>query len=187
MEWRPNGVNVATPITIPAGKSEGEYLLGASRTATAGSYEVSLTAVSGAGRANYYDTANRTYVASQPFRLTVAEPHVEGRFSRTSIERGKTADLVCKLNHLKPFTGQAKATLARLPRGVELVEATREIASQDKEVTFTLRATEDCLVGSYTGIVLDVTVFDEGQSMRQLSGSGILRIDPERGVKAAAK
>ncbi len=73
-------------------------------------------------------------------------------------------------------------TLARLPRGVELVEATREITSADKEVTFTLRATADALVGNYQGVVLDVTVTDNGQSVRQLSGSGVLRIDAERGA-----
>jgi hypothetical protein len=181
MEWRPNGVNSSTPITIPAGKSDGEYLLGAARNATAGVYQVTLTAVSGASRAGYNDTADRVYVASLPFKLTVAEPNVEGRFARTSIERGKTAQVVCKLNHLKPFAGKARATLARLPRGVELVESAREITSEDKEVAFTLRATEDCLVGSYQGIALDVTVVEDGQATRQLSGFGMLRIDAERG------
>ena len=83
----------ATPISIPGDKAEGEYLLGAARNATAGAYQVVLTAVSGATRASYYDTSNRTYVASKAFNLTVAEPHIEGRLVRTSIERGKTAEL----------------------------------------------------------------------------------------------
>jgi hypothetical protein len=91
------------------------------------------------------------------------------------------------LNQLQPFEGKAKATLARLPRGVELVEAEREITSQDKEVSFTLRATSEALVGNYQGIVLDVTVIHNGQAVRQLSGSGILRIDAERGVPAKTK
>lgn len=187
MEWKPNGVSSATPLSLPSGKSEGEYLLGAARNATAGAYQVTLTAVTGESRANYNDRADRTYVASKPFLLTVAEPHLEARFPRTSIERGKTAQLVCKLNHLKPFSGKARATLARLPRGVELVEPVREVTSEDKEVSFTLRATEDCLVGSYQGVVLDLTVVDDGQTLRQLSGSGMLRVDAERGVKPAAK
>ena len=32
---------------------------------------------------------SRTFVASQPFKLAVAEPHVEARIPRTSIERGQ--------------------------------------------------------------------------------------------------
>ncbi|MBI5757770.1 MAG: PPC domain-containing protein [Planctomycetales bacterium] len=187
MEWRPNGVSSATPITVKSGQTEGEYQIGAQRNATAGAYQVTLTAVSGGDRPGYYDNSNRTYVAAQPFKLLVAEPHIEARFNRTSIERGKTAQLVCKLNHLKPFEGKAKATLARLPRGVELVDPVREITSDDKEISFTLRATEECLVGGYQGITLDLTVVEDGQSVRQLSGYGTLRIDSERGVRAAAK
>jgi hypothetical protein len=187
LEWRPNGVNTATPVTVPPDKTEGEYLIGAARNATAGSYQVTLTATNGPARANYNDPANRTYVAAKPFKLAVAEPHIEGRFVRTSIERGKTADLVCRLNHLKPFAGKAKVTLARLPRGVVMVEPTREITVEDKEVVFTLRATEDCLLGNYQGVALDVTVVEDGHATRQLSGFGMLRIDPERGARASVK
>lgn len=187
MEWKPNGVSTGTPITIRTEKSEGEYLLGAARNATAGSYQVTLSAVSGAQRPAYRDGANRTYVSTKPFKLLVAEPHIDAKFARASIERGKTANLTVKLNHLKPFEGKAKATLVRLPRGIELVEPVREITSEDKEVTFTLKATDECLTGGYQGMTLEVTVVEDGQSVKQLSGTGTLRIDAERGVKAAMK
>jgi hypothetical protein len=185
MDWRPSGINTATPVTVPANKSEGEYLIGASRNASAGKYSIALTAVSGSGgriRRNN-DGTDRTYVASKPFALTIAEPHVEARIARTSIERGKTATIVCKLNHLQAFEGKAEATLARLPRGVELVEPIREITAKDKEVSFTLRATSEALVGNYQGVTLDITVMDKGQKIRQLTGYGQLRIDTERGAK----
>jgi hypothetical protein len=187
MEWRPTGLNTAVPVTVPAGATEGTYLLGAARNAAAGSHQVTLTAMSGSARRGYNDGDGRTYVASRPFKLTIAEPHVEARIARTSIERGKTATLVCKLNHLQPFTGTAKVTLARLPRGVELVEPVKEITSADKEVSFTLRATPESLVGNYQGVVLDVTVTDHGQAVRQLTGSGMIRVDAERGAKPKDK
>jgi hypothetical protein len=185
MEWRPGGVNAATPVTVRDGETQGEYLIGAARNAVAGTYSVTLTAVSGGERPGYYDSANRTYVAARPFKLTVAEPHIEARFARTSIERGKTAEVKCRLNHLKPIEGKAKATLTRLPRGVVLVGPPRELTAADKEISFTVQATEDCLVGSYQGIAMDLTVIDDGQPVRQLSGSGTLRIDPPRGTKSA--
>jgi hypothetical protein len=187
MEWKPNGVSTGTPITMRVEKSEGEYLLGAARNATAGSYQVTLSAVSGAQRPAYRDGANRTYVSTKPFKLLVAEPHIDAKLARASIERGKTANITVKLNHLKPFEGKAKATLVRLPRGVELVEPVREISSEDKEVTFTLKATDECLTGGYQGITLEMTVIEDGQAVKQLSGYGTLRIDAERGVKAAMK
>lgn len=186
MEWRPGGITGSTPITIPAEKDAGVYLLGASKNATAGTYPVTLTASSGGAR-SYYDTSDRSYVASPPFKLTVSEPHLEGRFARTSIERGKTVELVCKLNHLKPFTGTAKATLARLPRGVELVEPMHEIKADDKQVVFVLKATEDALLGNYQGVALDVTVVEDDQPLRQISGNGMLRVDSQRGPAANTK
>lgn len=187
MEAKPTGISSATPFTVAADQTEGTYLIGAARNATAGAHQVTLTAMTGAGRRGYNDGEGRIYVASQPFRITVAEPHVEARIVRTSIERGKTATLVCKLNHLQPFTGKAKATIARLPRGIELVDANREITSADKEVTFTLRATPEALLGNYQGIVLDLTVIENGQAVRQLSGGGQLRVDAERGVQPKNK
>lgn len=187
MEWKPNGISTGTPVAVPPGKTEGEYMLGAARNATAGTYPVTLTVTNGNERPGYRDGANRIYVAAKPFKLTVAEPHIDAKFPRASIERGKTANLTVKLNHLKPFEGKAKATLARLPRGVQLVEPIREITPEDKEVTFTLRATEECLTGGFQGLTLDLTVTEDGQAVRQLSGSGTLRIDTERGVAAASK
>lgn len=186
MEYKPNGVNTATPITVKSGQTEGEYLLSAAKNASAGTYLLTLTAVAGASKSNYYDTSDRTYIAAHPFKLSVAEPHLEGKIGRTSIERGKTADLVCKLTQLKPFPGKAKATLARLPRGVVLETPTKEITSQTKEVTFKLRATDESLVGSYQGVALEVTVVEDGQATKQLSGYGTLRVDAERGAQVSA-
>ena len=64
----------------------------------------------------------------------MAEPHIDAKIARISIERGKTTTLVCKLTALQQFEGKAKATLARLPRGIELVEPFQEISATDKEV-----------------------------------------------------
>lgn len=186
MDWKPTGINTGTPVTVTGDKTEGSYLLGAARNATAGKYSVTLTAVSGSGgrvRRNN-DGTDRTYVATKPFAVTVSEPHVEAKIARTSIERGKTATLVCKLTHLQKFEGKAIATLTRLPRGIELVEATKEISAGDKEVTFNLKATSEALVGNYQGVAVDLTVIENGQKVRQLSGYGLLRIDAERGAKS---
>ncbi len=190
MDWKPTGVSTAVPVTVPAGQTAGTYTLGAARNAAAGVHLLTLTATSGSGgkrKRGIYNAADVTYVASQPFKLTVAEPHVEAKIPRASVERGKTATVVCKLTHLQAYEGKAKATLARLPRGVELVEAVKEIAPGDKEVAFAVRATPEALVGNYQGIVLDLTVIDHGQPVRQLSGAGLLRVDAERGTPAKAK
>lgn len=182
MEWRPNGVTAATPLLIRPDQQAGEYLISAARNATAGVYQVVMTAVSGSERPGYYDGANRTYVATKMFKLVVAEPHLDAKFARSSVERGKTGQVVVKLNKLRPFDGKAVATLARLPRGVQLVDKNKEVTADDKEVSFTVQATDEALVGSYQGITLDLTVVEDGQAVRQLCGYGLLRVDAQRGV-----
>src|SRR5262249_13184668 len=68
MDWKPTGISTATPVTVPEGQTEGISLLGASRNASAGAPQVTLTAVSGgAGRRRYNDTETRIYTASQMF------------------------------------------------------------------------------------------------------------------------
>src|SRR5205085_236996 len=66
MDWKPTGISTATPVTVPAGQTEGTYLLGAARNAAAGAHQVALTAMSGSARVGYADGGNRTYIASQP-------------------------------------------------------------------------------------------------------------------------
>jgi hypothetical protein len=186
MEWKPNGINTVTPLSLKPEESEGEYLISAARNGTAGSYRVSLTAVNGNYQMQYRDPSERVYVSSKPFTLTIAEPHLDAKFARASVERGKTSKLVVTLNHLKPFSGKARASLARLPRGVEVLEEYQEFTAEDKEVTFTLKASNESLVGNYRGMTLDVTVDDGGQPVRQFTGYGSLRIDSQRGGKPAS-
>ena len=94
----------------------------------------------------------------------MAEPHVDAKIARTSIERGKTATLVCKLDPpaavRRQGQGDPRPPAARHRAG----RADAEITSADKEVTFTLRATPEALVGNYQGVVLDLTVIDNGQA-----------------------
>jgi len=186
MEWKPNGINTVTPLSLAAGEVEGEYVISAARNAAAGTYLVSLTAVNGNYQPQYRDPTERMYLSCKPFSLKVAEPHLDARFARASVERGKTSELVVTLNHLKPFSGKAKIVLTRLPRGVEVLEPFREISAADKQVTFTLKATEDSLVGSYKGMTLDVTVEEDGQPVRQFTGTGTLRVDAQRAGKPAS-
>jgi hypothetical protein len=52
-------------------------------------------------------------------------------------------------------------------------------------VTFTLRATEECLVGSYQGLTLDLSVIEDGQTgSADCAVRVTLRVDAERGVAA---
>ena len=87
---------------------------------------------------------------------------------------------VVMANGARPGTPGDPARVA-----AQIVEPFQEITTDSKEVIFTLRATEECLVGSYQGLTLDLSVIEDGQTVRQLCGSGTLRVDAERGVARA--
>ena len=123
---------------------------------------------------------------SSPFvDLRISEPYLSVQIPRASVERGQRGKIVCELKQNKAFSGEAVCALKRLPHGVTVVEPLPKITSQDKTVTFQIDAAPEALVGLYKEIFCEVTLIENGQSIRQQSGSGVLRVDPTRGVKAA--
>jgi hypothetical protein len=133
----------------------------------------------------FYSGVGRRRVSSKFVDLTVGEPYLTMNIHRTAVERGSRAEIVCDVKQLKPFSGQASAALRRLPNGISLLEPLPRIAASDKQVKFTVEVTPDVLVGQYNGIVCEVTFEENGQSIRQQTGSGVLRVDPARGSSAA--
>jgi len=104
---------------------------------------------------------------------------------RTAVESGQTAELTGAVKPNKGFKGTATAVLKHLPKGVQMVEPGPTITPQDTTVTFKIKASPDALAGLYKDIQCEVTVVEDGQSLRQVTGSSILRVDPARSAVAA--
>ena len=81
---------------------------------------------------------------------------------------------------IQPLPGNATAKLVRLPKGVQLISPVT-IKPDSKEIRFPIRATADCLIGQYKEIGCEILIQQNGQTIAQQSGSGVLRIDAERG------
>jgi hypothetical protein len=41
------------------------------------------------------------------------------------------------------------------------------------------------LLGLYKDVACEITIVEDGQSIKQHSGSGVLRVDPARGLSAS--
>ena len=117
-------------------------------------------------------------VSSGFFDLVVTSPYVAIKFPSGTIRRNQTAELKCKVEHLQSFTGIARVSLLGLPKGVTTVGEDCHIASDTEEITFTLKATEEALLGQYKELKCEVTYNIDGQSIRQVSQNGTLRVDP---------
>lgn len=174
-DWLPNGVSKEGVLTIPADKTEAAFKIQANDKAPAGVYKVAMNASTTDGDA--YSGVGRVRVSSAFIDLKVAEPYLTIDLQRTSVERGKQALLVGVLKQNKPFPGKATITLRQLPKGVKMLEPAPTIGSKDTEVIFHLAADIDALAGLYKGIGCEVAITEEGQTIRQHTGSGILRVD----------
>ena len=180
-DWLPKGVNKQPPLIIEEGKDEALYQISARSDAVPGDYTFSIT-----GRENEVEggsvrsAAGYHYMCSPDIALKIAEPYLDLTLERAAIERGKSGEMVAKIAHRKPFEGEAEVMLGRLPFGVKQWKPFPKIKAGDETVTFKVEVTKDCLVEQYRDIYCEVAIPVEGQVIRQQTGNGVLRVDPER-------
>jgi len=179
-EWLPQDVSPQPPLVIPAGENAGSYQLRAGKIASLETFPLALTGREDEG-GSVLAAAGLHFVCSPPVPVTVGEPHFLVTLLRAAIERGKQATLTAEIIQQRPFDGEAELRLGRLPYGVTLVEPIPRITRADTKATFHLQAQDDALLGMYQDIFCEALVPDQGQQIREESGSGTLRIDPKRG------
>lgn len=185
VDWVPPGVEREAPVVVPSGQGEVQLRIRAGADAAVGIHRLSVTGMSGKSEVgNFLSPVGRFRTSSAFVDLTVSEPYLVAAVRRSAVERGQRAEVVCDLTHAKPLPGPATATLRRLPAGVTLVDPLPTIRPGDKQVAFTVEASRDALVGQYKDIACEVTVTENGQSIRQQTGSGTLRVDPARDTPA---
>ena len=179
MDWLPQGVNQQPPLIIPAGETSGIYSLSAGSGANTGEYNLSITGREDEG-GHVRSGAGFHYVCSPFVRLSVGDPYLTIKLARAAIERQKVGTIEAELQQHKPFDGEAALTLGRLPFGVKQLPPYPLVRSSDTSVSFQVEVTADCLVGQYKEIYCEVAITDGGQTIRQQTGSGVLRVDAER-------
>jgi hypothetical protein len=182
-DWLPSNVSKEPAVTVPGDKSEALFKIRADYKAAAGLYKIAMNATTKGG--DSYSGVGRIRVSSPFVDLKVSEPFLGVDLQRASVQRGQRGQIVGIVKHNHPFEGKATASLKRLPHGVKLVEPAPQITSKDEKVVFQIEADQDALVGLYKDISCEVTVIENGQSVRQQTGSGVLRVDPTRAVTAS--
>lgn len=174
-DWVPGGVEGEPTVTIPAGQNEGVLRLSATGSAAPDTYRLALTASTTGG--SYYLGAGRIRASSDFIDITVAQPYVELKADPASLRRGETSRVIWKVDHKKPFEGEAATTLLGLPKGVSVTKAP-VLKAGDRELVFEISATTEALLGQYKELGCEIVVNEGGQAIRQRTGKGILRVDP---------
>jgi hypothetical protein len=171
MLWTPPGVTAAVTHAIPEGQNEAYYPMNADGNAQARSWKLAVLGEADAGR-------GPVWVSSQPATLPVASPYVAVKIEMATAIQGQPADVVCKLEHLKPFEGKAKLLLHGLPPACAAEAAEREITKDDKEVVFQVKTAAATPVAQHKTLFCQVLVPDQGEQVcHNTGGGGILRVD----------
>ena len=177
--WNPNGVGSQPTLEIPAGESEAVYRFTASANAAPATWQVALQARTLPPNPKDVAGTGQIQVSSPFFDLTVASPYVKLASEPIAIRRGASAKFVWKVSPVHPFKADASARLSGLPKGIRVSEPGPILKPDSQELVFDLQADDTALLGQYKAIGVELTFREEGQEIRQRTGAGVLRIDPE--------
>jgi len=176
--WLPPNVSPSPTVTIPANETEGDFKIQANDKTALGTYQIAMNASTTDG--DSFSGYGRIRVSSQFAALRISDSYIAVNLQRTSIERGRESEIVGTLKETTPFNGRATLNLLHLPKGVTLEGPAPQITSSDNRVVFHVKASSDALLGLYRDIVCEVTLSENGQLIKQNTGSGVLRVDPAK-------
>jgi hypothetical protein len=90
---------------------------------------------------------------------------------------GKNTNVVATVDHIEPFTGEARVILHALPHGVKSNE--KKITTTSSEITFPLEVAKDARKGKHANLFCQVIITKDGHPIPHNVGQGgTLRIDP---------
>ncbi len=178
-DWIPPGVGVQPTTIIPAGESEAVLRITGESNAPLGKTPLVVTASTTREDLDAYLGTGRIRVSSKIVDLMIAEPFVELASQPDAVRRGAKKKFVWTVQHKSPFEGNASVRLLGLPKGVSVLDPQPVLTRDSKELAFELEATNEALLGSVRGISCEITVKVAGQEIRQRTGNGTLRIDPQ--------
>jgi hypothetical protein len=171
MLWTPPGVTAAVTHVIPEGQTEAFYPMNADGNAQARAWKLAVLGEADAGRGS-------VWVSTPPAALAVASPYVGLKIEMATAVQGQAADVVCKLEHLKPFEGKAKVILHGLPPACTSESLEREITKDDKEVVFKVQTAAATPAAQHKTLFCQVLVPEQGEQVaHNVGGGGILRVD----------
>ncbi len=170
MLWRPPGIGSPSTMTIEAKKNEVEYELNANANAALETWKITLLAEADAGK-------GLVTVAAPFTQLTVEEPYAKMKINLATVQQGGKAEVICDLEHLRPFEGKAEVSLFGLPANTEFKPI--EINKDTKQVVFPVTTTGKTPVGQHKNVFANLVVTKNDEPILHKVGmGGVFRVDP---------
>jgi hypothetical protein len=170
--WKPPGVSSLGEQTIEEGKTECSFVLDANTSAPAGKWNFTVLGEAEAGNGRVYNASPFTEISTGPAYLS-------GTMALAAVEQGKETEMVCKLEALQPFEGEAEARVTGIPETIEISPV--KITKDSKEAVFKVKTTEKSPQGKQGNLFVAVEVpVAGGTTTHRVATGSTLRIDPPR-------
>lgn len=176
--WKPPGVSALGEQTIAEGQTECTFVLDANANVPAGTWQFTVMGEADGGNGRVYNAAPFCDIVTAP--AFVSAPTM----AMTAVENGQETEMVCKLEHLQPFAGEAEARVTGVPDTIEIQSA--KINKDTKEAVFKVKTTPKSPVGKQGNlfVAIDVPVAGGGVTTHRVSLGSVLRIDAPRKAPA---
>jgi hypothetical protein len=170
MLWNPPGIGAPGTIELPKGQSEIDYALNANGNAEARTWPIAIMAES--------DGPKGPVIASSALtNITIEPPFVGSKIELAAVEQGKGGTIICKLEQLKPFEGNATIRLVGLPAKTEVTQM--NFTKADTELLFPVMTATDTPNGQHKNIFCYVEIPQAGQMIpHNIGHGGVFRVDP---------
>ena len=171
--WRPSGVSSLGEQTIAEGSSECTFVLDANGATPAGKWDFTVIGEAEKGSGRMYNASPFCEISTGPAYLNAPT------MALTAVEQGKETEMVCKLEHLLPFEGEAEARVVGVPDTIQ-IESTK-INKDTQEAVFKVKTTDKSPLGKQANLFVQIDVPVPGGITTHRAGRGsVLRIDPVR-------
>ena len=170
LPWHPPGVGVVPEVTIPENKDEITIPINANPEAPIRQWSVCVTGEAETGRGQVR--------LSSPFvELEIAEPYLTGSIDLATTKLGNNVTLICELENLKSFSGEAELLLHGLPHQVTAKSV--KIKATDKKVKIPLTVPQNARAGKSKNIFAEVKIKQGGSTIsHQIAQGTTLVITP---------
>ena len=180
MIWKPNGISSLGEMTIPEKANEGTFVLDARPEVAAGKWKFTVMGEADAGR-------GRVYNASPYHEVETTAAYIKApAMALAVVEQGKETVMTAKLEHVKPFDGEAVAEVMGVPDTIQIEPA--KITKSSQEVSFKVKTTDKSPVGKQANLFIRVLVpVQPGLvTTHRIAAGSTLRIDAPRKAAPAA-
>ncbi|MBL9117416.1 MAG: PPC domain-containing protein [Verrucomicrobiaceae bacterium] len=173
LNWKPPGISALGEQTIAEGQTECSFILDANGSTPAGTWKFAVLGESDGGNGRHYNASPWCEITTAPAYLSAPT------MALTALEQGKETEMVCKVENLQPFEGEAEARVVGTPDTIQIELA--KIKKDTKEAVFKVKTTDKSPVGKHGNLFVQVAVpVAGGTTIHRIGAGSVLRIDAPR-------